>query len=267
MDPHTSSAYSAYYEQEARRGAPAAGGLGDFAAGVFFPQSPRFVQALHHGAPDASEGRFDAEESGARLTRAALEGTMRLGSTVGTALLEGGGKILERANIIGEGPKPLRALCFLGGIALIGVSALQIVNIVSAVGNPASYILQFFLMMFGVAICVVEAKDLEHLERLKPFFANWFRFLTVPLGKGLFYILIGTISLSLWTSNFLLLFVGGYMILMGIMCVMVHFGLRQQLQRRGIDVSESEESTDRVRIGEQLGANQIQQTLFNPASR
>ncbi|CBZ50812.1 conserved hypothetical protein [Neospora caninum Liverpool] len=279
MDPYLASSSYAAYCEAGQAEAAGRGGRGqrrreqgeprplDFSANAFLAsQALRFVQAESHGAPHAApESQFGVEEAGARFTRAALEGTMRVGSRVGTALLQEGGKILERTNLVGEGPKPLRALCFVGGVGLIAVTVLQIMNIFSMVGNPASYILQFFLMMFGVAICVVEAKDLEQLERLQPFFATWFKFLTVPLGKGLFYILVGAICLSLWTSNFFLLFVGGYMVLMGIMCVMIHFGLRHQLQRNGIDVSDDEEDSQRVRVGEQIGANQIQQALYNPA--
>ena len=38
---------------------------------------------------------------------------------------------------------------------------------------------------------VIEAKDIPPLERLRPFFFSWFRFLTVPGGKGCFYLFYG----------------------------------------------------------------------------
>ncbi|KEP61665.1 UNVERIFIED_CONTAM: hypothetical protein HHA_267300 [Hammondia hammondi] len=263
MNPYLASSYASSRETESP---PAARRGGDFPADAFLgSQVLRFVQAATHGAPVGAETPFGAQEAGAQFTCAALEGTVRLGSQVGSALLQEGGKLLERTNLVKEGPKPLRALCFVGGLVLIAVTVLQIMNIFSVVGNPASYILQLFVMMFGVAICVIEAKDFEQLERLQPLFVTWFKFLTVPLGKGLFYILVGAICVSLWSSNFLLLFVGGYMVLMGIMCVMVHFGMRHQLQRNGIDVSDDEEDTQRVRLGEQLGVNRIQQALYDPA--
>ncbi|PHJ17433.1 copi associated protein [Cystoisospora suis] len=64
--------------------------------------------------------------------------------------------------------------------------------------------------------------------------------------------------------------------LMGVMCILVHFGLRQQLRQRGIAVSDEEEEAQhggsedvlgdgRIRVGEQLNANYIRSTLFNIA--
>ncbi|KFH13762.1 hypothetical protein TGMAS_267300A [Toxoplasma gondii MAS] len=112
MDPYLASSYAPPRGTEtystSRRG-------GDFPADAFLgSQVLRFVQAAAHGAPVGAETPFGAQEAGAQFTCAALEGTMRIGSQVGSALLQEGGKLLERTNLVKEGPKPLRALCFVG---------------------------------------------------------------------------------------------------------------------------------------------------------
>ncbi|CDJ32972.1 uncharacterized protein EMH_0075230 [Eimeria mitis] len=176
-------------------------------------------------------------------------------------LLSGGSKVLQQATeFLGEGPKPLRFLCFLGGLMTVLTSGLACINIFSFLTEPSNYILQLYLILFGTLTMAVEAKDIPPLERMRPFFFSWFRFLTVPGGKGCFYIFYGSLSLSLWRSSFVLALVGIYTASMGVVCVLVHFGMRQELQQHGISVSEG--SGDEVSLGRAIEPDQITSPVF-----
>lgn len=177
-------------------------------------------------------------------------------------LLSGGNKVLQQAtDFIGEGPKPLRFLCFLGGLMTVLSAGLACLNIFSFFIDPSDYILQIYLVMFGALTMVVEAKDMPPLEKLRPFFFSWFRFLTVPGGKGSFYLFYGSLSISLWRSSFILALVGIYTASMGVVCVLVHFGMRQELQQHGITVSEGSADDD-VALGRSIAPERISRPAF-----
>ncbi|XP_026190386.1 uncharacterized protein LOC113146632 [Cyclospora cayetanensis] len=176
-------------------------------------------------------------------------------------LLGGGSKVLQQATeLLGEGPKPLRFLCFLGGLVTFLTAGLACINIFSLLVEPSGYILQLYLVLFGLLTMTVEAKDIQPLERLRPFFFSWFRFLTVPGGKGCFYLFYGSLSLSLWRSSFFLALVGMYTASMGIVCILVHFGMRRELQQHGISVTERQ--TDEVALGRPIEPDMIAPPAF-----
>eukprot|EP00920_Eleutheroschizon_duboscqi_P038086 GHVT01091067.1.p1 GENE.GHVT01091067.1~~GHVT01091067.1.p1 ORF type:complete len:174 (-),score=20.52 GHVT01091067.1:205-726(-) len=152
-------------------GVPAAGGAAAYVMGVDLPQ----------GGPSPP----------ADLPTAAREHLGEFTNRLSSQLLEGGNRLLHQAQKIGEGPLPVRALCFMGGLALVVTSLLTIINVFSVVTKPASYILQVYMCIFGLMTMVVEAKDFYFLDRLKPFWYEWCKFLTVPGGKGAFYLFIG----------------------------------------------------------------------------
>ncbi|CDJ64887.1 Chromosome III, complete sequence, related [Eimeria necatrix] len=177
-------------------------------------------------------------------------------------LLSGGSKVLQQATeFLGEGPKPLRFLCFIGGLMTVVTSGLACINIFSILVEPSNYILQVYLVLFGLLTMAVEAKDIPPLERMRPFFFSWFRFLTVPGGKGCFYIFYGSLSLSLWRSSFFLALVGIYTASMGIVCVLVHFGMRQELQQHGIAISDGPEQE--VGLGRAIEPENITPPAFS----
>lgn len=176
-------------------------------------------------------------------------------------LIRGGSKVLQQATeFIGEGPKPLRFLCFVGGLVTVLIAGLACLNVFSFIVDPSNYILQVYLVLFGLLTMVVEAKDIPPLERLRPFFFSWFRFLTVPGGKGCFYLFYGSLSISLWRSSFILALIGIYTASMGVVCVLVHFGMRHELQQHGITVSEG--PGDEMALGQALEPDRIAPPAF-----
>lgn len=128
---------------------------------------------------------------------------------------------------MGEGPTLLRMLCFIGGLVMTISSVLSLFNIFSILTSPSAYILQVYQGFFGIITMIVEAKDFDCLEQLKPWLTQWFRFLTVPAGRGAFYLFVGSLGVSLWVRNVLSFTVGLYMSLMGVICVAIHTGTKR----------------------------------------
>jgi len=124
-----------------------------------------------------------------------------------------------------EGPKPLRVLCLLGGLALFVVSALGILNLPSLLFSPTFFILQMFEGMFGLMTIVIEAHNFPYLEKFQPVLKEWFKFLTVVGGRGVFYVFQGVLAISLFSLFDLI--IGCYMVFVGVTCILIHFNLRQ----------------------------------------
>lgn len=157
---------------------------------------------------------------------------------IGGSLLETGRNLFyqQRQCVqMGEGPTLLRFLCFVGGFAMVVSSVLSMINVFSLFTGPSTYVLQLYQGFFGIITMVIEAKDWDCLDQFKPWMVEWFRFLTVPAGKGAFYVFIGSLGISLWVRNFLAFTVGMYMASMGFICVAVHAGAsRSKRASRGL---------------------------------
>ncbi|KAL3129899.1 COPI associated family protein [Cryptosporidium hominis] len=157
----------------------------------------------------------------------------------GNQLLGSGRDYLQNSHIIGEGPKPLRALCFVGGIFLSLASLLGIFSISQLFLSPGSYLFEAVLFGLGIVVMIVESKDIEKLKPFRDFCLEWAKFLTVPAGKGTLYLLSGILAMSIFRINFLELFAGTYMAFLGVICIMVQFGCRNQLQAAGISIDST----------------------------
>ncbi|OII71370.1 hypothetical protein cand_025290 [Cryptosporidium andersoni] len=157
----------------------------------------------------------------------------------GSHLIGTGRDYLQHAHIMGEGPKPLRALCFIGGIFLTLASLLGAFSISQLFLSPGNYLFELVLFGLGIIVMIVESKDIERLKPFRDFCLEWAKFLTVPAGKGVLYLLSGLLAMSIFKINFLELFAGGYMAFLGIVCIMVQLGCKSQLQAAGISIDIS----------------------------
>eukprot|EP00921_Rhytidocystis_pertsovi_P022812 GHVQ01036360.1.p1 GENE.GHVQ01036360.1~~GHVQ01036360.1.p1 ORF type:complete len:290 (+),score=65.20 GHVQ01036360.1:586-1455(+) len=178
-------------------------------------------------------GGAAAMGAGADMAKSVGQEAYRHAARIGSQLFEKGKGFLSNNRIIGEGPMPLRALCFVGGAAITATSMMYLVFFFHFLTGPAVYILHVYEVLFGITAMVIEAKDMQFLSRFKAFVEDWLKFITVPGGKGAFYFFIGSLGVSLFTRNLALFVAGAYMAVMGIICVLVHFGLQRQLKERG----------------------------------
>lgn len=137
---------------------------------------------------------------------------------------------------IQEGPAGISILCFLGGIVTAVVGFIGLLDIVSGITDPFHYILHIYLTVFGFVAVMLEA-DTQSLAgykvigRLGPLFESYqmevfkkAQFLTELRGRGFFYVFVGTLAIS-QCFVCLLFLVGVWNMGMGIICVLMSFGV------------------------------------------
>lgn len=134
-----------------------------------------------------------------------------------------------------EGPKSLRAVAFIGGVGTALTSLVAACHGATFVASVPVAALLIYQLFFGVATLTIEAKNLRLFEAIQPWLNEWFPFLSVPLGKGLFYLFTGVLGLSIWQSHVFVAAAGGFMCLIGILYICVYFGWRKHLHRVGIE--------------------------------
>lgn len=127
-----------------------------------------------------------------------------------------------------EGPKSLRYLCMIGGGCWIGFGVLGIINIFKIIFSPIQFVTEFYMILFGIAVVVVELKGLgerlEFIRKCQDWFLRWMPFLSVMMGKGVFYLVGGGLGLSLWLDNIFIFGTSVYMSLLGLLLCFLHCG-------------------------------------------
>lgn len=142
----------------------------------------------------------------------------------------------ELHKYIQEGPAGVSILCFLGGMATTIVGIFGILSIFSIILTPFHYILNAYLTLFGIVTVLLEADsdrlhNIKVMSRLAPWVQEYqhrvfdnAKFLTELRGRGFFYLFVGTLAIS--QCIFCLLFLcGAWNLLMGILCLMMSFGV------------------------------------------
>mmetsp|Transcript_81032 Transcript_81032/g.127621 ORF Transcript_81032/g.127621 Transcript_81032/m.127621 type:complete len:172 (+) Transcript_81032:105-620(+) len=123
----------------------------------------------------------------------------------------------------------LRQLCFFGGVAVIASGLLSLIQLFNIVTKPIYYVVNVYQVFFGVITCLTEI-DEQFLQGAyhtalpyQKWMHEWALGLTRLWGRALFYVFQGMLSI---TSCFNWLFgwaIGGYMIVMGAVCLSQHF--------------------------------------------
>ncbi|CAJ1416271.1 unnamed protein product [Effrenium voratum] len=142
----------------------------------------------------------------------------------------------ELGKYVQEGPAGISVLCFLGGLATTVIGILGLLNFGNGLTSPFTYVLNAYLMTFGVVTFLLEAdveslRSMRVLGRLSPWVEryqlevfNRANFLTELRGRGLFYVFIGTLAVT--QCFFCLTFIAGlWNLLMGILCLLMSFGI------------------------------------------
>eukprot|EP01055_Gregarina_sp_Pseudo9_P004341 Gregarina_sp_Pseudo_9__4340@NODE_449_length_2812_cov_14_912730_g425_i0_p3_GENE_NODE_449_length_2812_cov_14_912730_g425_i0NODE_449_length_2812_cov_14_912730_g425_i0_p3_ORF_typecomplete_len212_score20_45COPI_assoc/PF08507_10/2_6e14TMEM72/PF16054_5/0_85_NODE_449_length_2812_cov_14_912730_g425_i09051540 len=121
-----------------------------------------------------------------------------------------------------EGPRPLRALAGLGGLALCVAASLKLLNIGTFFTEPWRYVVETYILVFGIAIMIIEAKSAVKTSN-KQFLYTWFPFASIVGGKGICYIFFGTLGLSLGQGQVLLFGASAYIAVVGLIYCLIHF--------------------------------------------
>jgi len=213
--------------------------------------APQYQQA---GAAQGAGGAFGASVASAAMQNPEVQRQVQAAAydqaSTGLAAARDGAKtaVIELGKYIQEGPAGISVLCFLGGLATTVIGILGILTVTDGLTNPFHYVLNIYLTVFGIIAVMLEA-DLAALQRLpilgklgpliEKYQMDIFRkanFLTELFGRGLFYIFVGTLAI---TQCFVcLLFLAGlWNLLMGVVCVLMSFGINPvenvQLQQQG----------------------------------
>lgn len=151
-----------------------------------------------------------------------------------------GDAVTQLGSYVQEGPAGVSILCFLGGIATTIVGILGVLNFTRVAASPFQYVLNLYLTLFGIVTFLLEA-DVEAVRKLKIFgaLAPWVEqyqleifkranFLTELRGRGFFFVFVGSLAI---TQCFpcLLFIVGIWNLVMGVLCVLMSYGINPTL--------------------------------------
>jgi hypothetical protein len=118
-----------------------------------------------------------------------------------------------------KGDKNLNHLCLAAGCLTAFSGFLGIFNIMS----PLNMLLEVYNFLFGLLIIILElqyhALGGQLVSRPRKFIEEYAKFLSLSNGRGIFYIYVGSISLSRWTFFNILL--GGFLVACGSMSIAV----------------------------------------------
>eukprot|EP01070_Trichotokara_eunicae_P012511 Trichotokara_eunicae@DN920_c0_g1_i1.p1 len=129
------------------------------------------------------------------------------------------------AEVVGEGPAGLRVLSFAGGLLILldcvraayvwskgegGTSSSEGGKIVTSVVG----LLYFIFGTLGLLMVFMELK-FYGFRHCRNWFAEWFKCLTIPGGKGIYYLFVGLLGLSLGIVSIVSCIVGAVISIIG----------------------------------------------------
>mmetsp|Transcript_51506 Transcript_51506/g.137455 ORF Transcript_51506/g.137455 Transcript_51506/m.137455 type:complete len:248 (-) Transcript_51506:80-823(-) len=146
-----------------------------------------------------------------------------------------------------QGPKSARVLAFAGGVFSIVCSVLSLLSVANIVFSPAKYVLAVYLALFSVTTMIFEVNPIlvgkfPVLGTYQDLIIEKAKFMSEARGRGLFYVFQGSLWLSwsslseLFTLDLFSLLRGScgiYMILMGIIHILIHYGKLQVVVEKG----------------------------------
>jgi hypothetical protein len=136
---------------------------------------------------------------------------------------------------IEQGPDGLRFLAFVAGVASLVNTVFTIINVGKILGLQfVSYAVALYQAVFAFTTILFEAKPewiakVPGLSAYQDMLIRYAKFITMAVGRGAFYIFQGSLWLVLMPSILSLDFlVGCLLIFVGVMHVLMHFGVMPQ---------------------------------------
>eukprot|EP01056_Protomagalhaensia_sp_Gyna25_P003015 Protomagalhaensia_sp_Gyna_25__3014@NODE_2781_length_892_cov_84_943728_g2321_i0_p1_GENE_NODE_2781_length_892_cov_84_943728_g2321_i0NODE_2781_length_892_cov_84_943728_g2321_i0_p1_ORF_typecomplete_len288_score32_89COPI_assoc/PF08507_10/4_8e17TMEM72/PF16054_5/1_5e03TMEM72/PF16054_5/0_00061PepSY_TM/PF03929_16/17PepSY_TM/PF03929_16/24_NODE_2781_length_892_cov_84_943728_g2321_i029844 len=138
----------------------------------------------------------------------------------------------------------VRSLVALSGLLLVFTGIYSLYPILRSVRNVPLLMLKFYVIFFGLTILLLEGKSFlpEH-NSLRKWFYTEFHFLHNIRGKGFYYLLVGTLSLSLLSENVAFLISGALIALLGLVDLALSFFTKRQLKQRGLTMEDLQTTT------------------------
>mmetsp|Transcript_108030 Transcript_108030/g.232775 ORF Transcript_108030/g.232775 Transcript_108030/m.232775 type:complete len:256 (-) Transcript_108030:6-773(-) len=131
---------------------------------------------------------------------------------------------------IQQGPTGVRVLAFGGGLFSFIIACLSVLDLSGMLANPVAYTLSAYQVIFSFTVIMFEAKvswiqKWKGLDRWHSLLIEKAKFLSENLGRGLFYIFIGSLWLCFANLTELLeLACGTYMAFIGVLYILLHQG-------------------------------------------
>lgn len=131
---------------------------------------------------------------------------------------------------IEEAPIRLKVMCFAGGLTVVMNGLLPVLNVFTFFDHTVSYLLNGFMVFFGIVTCVTELDEdwcgpqvHNWLHARQKWMHDWALGLTMLWGRGLFYIFQGTLALMFSSYFSVGCVLGCYMMITGLLCINQHF--------------------------------------------
>jgi hypothetical protein len=128
-----------------------------------------------------------------------------------------------------KGPAGVTLLAFGGGAALTFIGIWTFFTIVSI--GITDWLINCFQILFGIFMMLIEAQG-DWLDRLSPKavefqakLGEYAKFLTLLLGRGIFYIFLGSLTMTTGLSeplDVMETLIGVYVMFIGIICIGMH---------------------------------------------
>lgn len=137
---------------------------------------------------------------------------------------------------IEQGPAGVRFLSFMASVASASLSVMSLLNVFSAIQHMVLYMVSVYQLLFSMTTMLFEMNpdwivQIEEKTRLpvssyQDVLLENAKFLSLTGGRGMFYVFQGTLWLAFASLTSLLeLAVGLFLIFIGTLHVMMHFGI------------------------------------------
>ncbi|CAJ1426403.1 unnamed protein product [Effrenium voratum] len=153
-------------------------------------------------------------------------------------------KVAEFQKYIEATPHEINRLCFAGGLAIVITGIFGVIDIFDVFEEPIYYVVNAYMVFFGAVTVVTEshpsfASQLhETLLPLQKWMHEWAKGLTMLWGRGLFYLFQGTLCMLSASLLSLGLLIGVYMMVMGLVCLQIHYKRSKTLEPEYIRITE-----------------------------
>mmetsp|Transcript_109368 Transcript_109368/g.193736 ORF Transcript_109368/g.193736 Transcript_109368/m.193736 type:complete len:222 (+) Transcript_109368:41-706(+) len=112
----------------------------------------------------------------------------------------------------------VHVLSLCGGIALVVVSFLGLLNILAPLTSPLSYFLHFYQLCFGIVLCVIDGPG-DKTPRMQAMVVQYAPFLHNNAGRSLFYFFVSCLEGS--QEQWMHIIVGWYFFAISVMHVVL----------------------------------------------
>jgi len=146
--------------------------------------------------------------SGSSAPHPAVQAAAASARRVASAAADG---VRDAAQHVIQGPLGVSILCILGGVGTITSCVLGLIDIKGAWSSPVAYLINIYGLAFGLMVLFLECEPerMQHIPGLgkcvpncgacRVRFLDECKFTTFLVGRGLFYMFVGSLSVIQWT--------------------------------------------------------------------